>query len=259
MYTCIKNTLIIHPEFNDVLKDKMRTDMKKHERLIFANYKNKEEYEYKYIKPKKYSNENAQIKYAKQFHNLNSQYMCSKFNNKIDNTLPENIKYLQLGFSFNQSVDNLGSGLEDIVFGYEFNQRVDNLPFTIKSLIFGYSFNQTIDNIPCSIIYLELSYSFNQKLDDLPIGLETLIIGKNFSHNINCLPQTLVHLEIKSKYYNNDYYNKNVLNICALPKKLETIIFIEKNNCDEYGTKKIEKYNIHNIKYKFCKKNIDFY
>lgn len=256
MYVCIKNTLIIHPEFNDVLKGKMRTDMKKHERLIFANYKNKEEYEDKYIKPKKYSNDNAQLSHVKQFPNPYNQYMCSKFNNQIDNTLPENIKYLQLGYSFNQSVDNLGSGLEDIVFGYEFNQRVENLPFTIKSLIFGYSFNQTVDNIPCSIIRLELSYSFNQKLDDLPIGLEILVIGKNFSHNINCLPQTLVHLEIKSKYYNDDYYNKNLLNICALPKNLETIIFIDKN---KWNKTKIEKYDIHNIKYKFYKKNINFY
>ena len=41
------------------LKGKMRTYMKKHKRLIFANYRNKEEYEDKYIKPKKYSNDNA--------------------------------------------------------------------------------------------------------------------------------------------------------------------------------------------------------
>ena len=86
MYSCIKNTLIIHPEFNDELKGKMRTDMKKHERLIFANYKNKEEYEDKYIKPKKYSNDNAQLRHIQQFPYSKSQYMCSKFNNKIDNT-----------------------------------------------------------------------------------------------------------------------------------------------------------------------------
>ena len=259
MYSCIKNTLIIHPEFNDELKGKMRTDMKKHERLIFANYKNKKKYEDKYIKPKKYSNDNAQLKHIQQFPYSKSQYMCSKFNNEIDNTLPENIKYLQLGYSFNHTVDNLGSGLEHIVFGYEFNQRVDNLPFTIKSLIFGYSFNQTVDNIPCSIVRLELSYSFNQKIDDLPIGLEILVIGKNFSHNINCLPSTLVHLEIKSKYYNDDHYNKKVLNICALPKNLKEIDFIDKNRYNRYGGTKIEKYDIHNIKYKFGKKNIDFF
>ena len=257
MYICIKNALIIHPEFNDELKGKMRTDMKKHERLIFANHNNKEEYENIYIKKKKYLNVNAQLRHAKQFSNSTNKYMCSKFNDQIDNRLPENIKYLQLGYSFNQTVDNLGSGLEDIVFGYEFNRRVDNLPFTIKSLIFGYSFNQTVDNIPCSIIRIELSYMFNQKLDDLPIGLEILVIGKNFSHNINCLPRTLEHLEIKSKYYNNNHYNKNVLNICALPKNLKSIIFIDKNKDGE--SNKIEKYNIDNIKYKFCKKNIDFY
>lgn len=100
-----------------------------------------------------YSNE---IKIYKESNYYGDKFSYSKslFDKQIDHNLPSSIKYLRLGHSFNQTVDNLGTTLEEIIFGYNFNQHVDNLPFSIKSITFGYSFNQPVDNIPNSIIYI---------------------------------------------------------------------------------------------------------
>jgi len=251
MFIGIKDTLIIDWNFNDELNGKINKAIKTNSKLIFSDFEWKEKYEDIYINKKGiYKNT---IKLYK--HNLYN-YRGARFNKQIDNKLPFNVKYISLGHSFNQTVDNLGSGLEEIIFGYSFNQRVDNLPFTIKLLTFGYSFNKPVDNIPNSIIYLSLSYSFNCKLDNLPIGLETLCVGKNFSHNINCLPKTLKYLEIKSKYFNDKYYLTQVLNIYRLPKNLEIIVFKYKNHFNEETN---DKYNLDNIKYKFGKNKIITY
>lgn len=249
----IKDTLIIDYDFNDTLSGKINKAIKSCSKLIFSDFDSKEKYEDIYVKKKGIYNNTIKL-----YKHGSLKYKCSKFNQQIDHRLPSNVKYISLGHTFNQSVDNLGSTLEEIIFGYCFNSRVDNLPFTIKSLTFGYSFNQPVDNIPCTVTYLALSYSFNKTLDDLPLGLETLIIGKNFNHNINCLPRTLKYLEIKSKYYNDENYVKQVLNICRLPKTIENIVFKKKGNYyDENDTKQI--YNIDNIKYKFGKDEIKTY
>lgn len=253
MYYSIDEYIIFHPNFKNELDGKIKTIIGKHTKLIFSNFSCIDKYYDIYVKKKGiYSNE-IKIYKEKGYYN-NFSYSESKFNTQIDHNLPSSIKYLKLGHSFNQTVDNLGTTLEEIIFDYEFNKQVDNLPFSIKSITFGYSFNQSVDNIPNSIIYLSLSYSFNKKLDDLPIGLETLIVGKNFNHNINCLPKTLKFLEIKSKYYADSFYVKKYLNICALPKKLEEITL----HVDSYE-KKIQKFNIDNIKYQFGKEIIFLY
>lgn len=252
MYSNVKDALIFHPSYNQKFSNKILSTMKRYPKIIFAN----SEKQYKNICEKnKFQNEI--YFFEKQYYGNN---YCSKFNQQIDNTLPDNIQYIKLGYDFNQTVDNLPINITHLAFDYKFNQRVDNLPFSIKYLIFGYEFNQTVDNIPNSIIYLELSYLFNQKLDDLPIGLEKLIIGKKFSYNINCLPKTLKYLEITSQYYNCDHYNKYELNICALPKSLELIVF-NPNNYYDYIKLKIDKqiFNLDNIKYKFGKNKIITY
>ena len=213
MYYSIDDCIIFHPTFNNNINGKAKAIINKHTKLIFSNHAFVDSYHDIYVKKKNgvYLNHHQ--------NNCNG----SEFNKQIDNKLPNSIKYLDVGNSFNQSVDNLGMNLEEIVFGRAFNQPVDNLPFSIKSLTFGHSFNHPINNIPNSIVYLSLalSKSFNNKLDDLPIGLETLIIGNGFNHDMNCLPKTLTYLKIHSKYYNDDHYNKYDLNICSLPKKLK--------------------------------------
>ena len=252
MYLSIDEYIIFYPKFNGELDKKIKTIIGKHTKLIFGNFSCFDKYNDIYVKKKGiYSNEIKIFKYKGLRNDFS--YSGSLFDKQIDHNLPSSIKYLKLGHSFNQTVDNLGNTLEEIIFSYEFNQHVDNLPFSIKSITFGFSFNQPINNLPNNIIYISLSYSFNNKIDDLPIGLETLIIGKNFSLEINCLPKTLKFLVIKSKYYSDYAYLKNNINICALPKKLEEITF-----CNNFSYKN-EKFNIDNIKYRFGKKKMIYY
>ena len=85
-----------------------------------------------------------------------NQFMESRFNRPINN-LPNSIKTLKFGFSFDQSVDNLPNSIENLTFGYRFNQPVRNLPNSIKDLRFGIEFNESLDDLPFSIVRLTIA------------------------------------------------------------------------------------------------------
>jgi hypothetical protein len=236
MYTCLSNTIIIHPDFNDDLKGKIRTILKKYKRVVFSNFNCVDKYEDIYIRNKKFYKDEYNF-----FSQRNKIYMPSKFNKQIDHNLPENIECLELGHEFNLSVDGLPQTLKFIKFGHEFNQSIDNLPFSLNKLVLGHEFNQFVDNLPNSLISLELGYQFNKFVDDLPSGLESLVLGKLFNQNINNLPRSLVFLEIKSNYYND---------VRQLPKNLFDITFSYKIYSSDDNISQ-DKYNSENISYRF--------
>jgi len=142
--------------------------------------------------------------------------------------LPDSLKSIHFGFSFNQYLDNssLPKNLTKIIFGSMFNQFLDKnvLPDNLTELIFdsysrynntfvrnvlpkslvkltlGYKFNQPIyeDVLPCSLKYLKFGSYFNQNIvpRSLPENLEHLIFGERFNQQIlaNTLPFKLTHL-----------------------------------------------------------------
>lgn len=244
-YVSIDNTIIIEPNYDAPIDGKLAKIISTHTRLIFSNYVDNDKKYNVYMKGKYYDTYDFE-----NFKNLKSLY-----NKPIDGKLPQQIKSLILGWSFNQSADNLPTSLNCITFGHEFNQMVDNLPNTLKYLTFGFKFNQRADNLPNTIEYLSFGFEFNQKVEDLPNGILSIVFGELFSYSLNCLPTSTKFITIKNRYTNSDTER--------LPKSLEEITFVIgsndwKNYCREYKLHYeeyfIEKYNLENISWKFCRK-----
>lgn len=255
MFYYINNILFIHPKFNDELNKNIFNKFNNCQKIVFSNYsepslKNKyyNIYEGTYvrqqksIKSKNYSDKitycindyydllhDIYIK-SNKTENTYPNYDCyfngysvsnSQFNKKVNNIFPEQITSLILGWSFNQSVDNLPLSLKEITFGHEFNNLVDNLPFNLEIIIFGHKFNSPINNLPNSIKSLFLGNMFNQPIDDLPNTLERLHLGNSFDNQINNLPIGLLELTSTSTHLRNrrDIYcvpeNLKYIKICG--------------------------------------------
>jgi hypothetical protein len=88
--------------------------------------------------------------------------------------------------------------------GYSFNQSIDNLPLTIQNLTLGHSFNQSIDNLPNGIQNLTLSCNFNQEIDNLPSSINKITFhaykynkyNMKFNQEIKKIPQNLKIVDI---------------------------------------------------------------
>lgn len=261
MFYYINNILFIHPNFNNELNKKIFEKFINCEKIIFANYREPTFAKNKYynIYEGIYIRQNKSLKrgiYLQEttydvndyFDTLHDIYIkvkkdCdiypnydkkwygfdlsrSQFNKQVNNIFPEKITSLILGWSFNQSVDNLPLSLKEITFGYSFNQLVDNLPFNLEIIIFGHNFNNPINNLPNSIKYLLLGTMFNQPIDDLPNTLERLHLGSSFNNQINNLPIGLLELTSTSKYL------KKRTDIYHIPENLQTI-----NICGKFYAK----------------------
>ena len=81
-------------------------------------------------------------------------------------------------------------------FGAEFNEPIDNLPEGVEEIHFAYlsEYSHPLNNLPQSLKYLRLGVSYNQPLDFLPSGLETLIISYHFKHPMINFPIGLKRL-----------------------------------------------------------------
>ena len=121
---------------------------------------------------------------------MNRPPFFSEFNKPI-NFLPNNLKIIALGYSFNQPIV-LPNELEEFRMGYKFNQPIV-LPNTLKKLVIDGSFKQEID-LPFGLE--ELTLMCNHKvIDYLPHSLKTLNLGRYFDMDLDNLPTALHQLD----------------------------------------------------------------
>ncbi len=87
-----------------------------------------------------------------------------------------NNKILKFGPDFNEPLDNLPEGVEEIHFAHLsiFNHRLDNLPQSLKLLKLGTSYNQPLDFLPAGLETLIISYRFKYPMINFPVGLKNL-------------------------------------------------------------------------------------
>jgi len=123
------------------------------------------------------------------------------FNQSIDN-LPSGVEILTLGSEFNKPIDNLPSGLKYLFYyGWQFDSPIDYLPSNLKALTLYGNFDQIINFLPEKLERLELGFNFNQPLNNLPINLQELIIlNINYEYNLLNLPEKLIRIKISKKY-----------------------------------------------------------
>ena len=111
-------------------------------------------------------------------------YFGDSFNQSICDCLPNTITHINIGYSFNQSLDNLPSTIQCIYFGANniFNMPLDNLPEGLVDLDLNMcrNFNQPINKLPSSLEILKLGSEFQQSVDNLPPNLKKLFFGWYF-------------------------------------------------------------------------------
>ena len=115
--------------------------------------------------------------------------------------LPNNIKYLMLGDTFNKKIDIgiLPNGLEYLDFGYSYNEPIerDVIPHSVRTLLFGRNFNHPLNtnNLPTNLISLVVGYNFKQEFNE------------------NNMPSKLIHIicHLENKYLFQNVKNKLIL------------------------------------------------
>lgn len=85
-------------------------------------------------------------------------------------------KILRFDRDFNEPLDNLQDGVEEIYFDFNsiFNHRLDNLPQTLKFLKLGCMYNQPLDFLPAGLETLIISYYYKYSMLNFPPGLKRL-------------------------------------------------------------------------------------
>jgi hypothetical protein len=188
----------------------------------------------------------------------------SNYNYANDNNITDlMIKYkkVQIDDAFDVPIDFLPNGITHLNIGESFNQSIDNLPITLKSLIIskfrnvGYvKFNQPLDNLPYGLeyLYIDFTYVFDQSLRNLPATLKHFELrNKNYTKNIdvNSFPDSIETIKIKRLNY--DIINR-------LPANLKT--FNMNSDSANYGND--EEFDPESPEAKFINRfsgrNIDF-
>lgn len=157
------------------------------------------------------------------------------FNQPID-YLPDGITDLYLGQRFNKPINNLPQSLKklkissNIIAYTEFNQSLDNLPSGLETIdiLINKSFNQPIDNLPISLKKLVLiCQQFKQPINNLPCNLEELVIYMFDYENTHYLPGSLKNFNFKYNFDSVEITNK-VTNIIRknLVNKYPNILFL---------------------------------
>lgn len=141
--------------------------------------------------------------------NLKSLNLGINFIKKLED-LPDNLEHLSLGHRYNTQI-NLPNNLKSLSFGDAFNQKLE-LPNKLESLSFGYHFNKPLV-LPKSLKKLNLSTKFNQNIT-LNDGLEELFLGLHFNQALK-LPNSVKLLKVQ---------NKDILNKITLNKNV-TVLF----------------------------------
>jgi hypothetical protein len=106
------------------------------------------------------------------------------FNQSV-NKLP-NIKYLQIEHDVVDLVDNLPNSLEELVLGYYFGLQLDNLPNQLKKIYFKNEYDDCDDDD-----YDNNKSGYQYELNNLPESIEIIVLSKYYEHKICKLPKNL--------------------------------------------------------------------
>jgi len=179
--------------------------------------------------------------FGKKYLNYKYNYTKCNFNQNINGILPNSLKCLVLGSSFNQEIFKLPPNLKYLVLGgYNHETKKDLLPKSLKYLTFGYEFNKVLvpGILPESLELLKFDTPYNEKINKnvLPQSLKKLYFGNHFSqdlegvlsndlqeiilgsfynHSINNFPDSLKHMRLDS------FYGKEIE---KLPENLEHLV-----------------------------------
>jgi len=87
-----------------------------------------------------------------------------------------NEKIIRIGAEYNEPLDNLSEGVEEIYFDNEskFNHPLDNLPKSLKILKLGFFYNKPLDFLPAGLETLIISYYYKYPMINFPAGLKRL-------------------------------------------------------------------------------------
>ena len=145
------------------------------------------------------------IKYI-YYNNIFSNKVLSK---KIDlNILLDKIRYLDLGYYFNEKITKLPKELEELVFGFYYNKEIEKniLPSKLKRIKFGYKYNKEIKKnvLPEELEKIDFGYKFNKVIEEgvLPDNIKEIIFSYEFNKKIkkNVLPKNLKRLKFGFEY-----------------------------------------------------------
>jgi hypothetical protein len=145
--------------------------------------------------------------------------------NQIIPKLPDNIKYVTIGYRFLQDIINIGDHIECLEFTVSvFNFKLASFPKNLKELIIKVDKIENIDleNIPSRVEKLLIQCStFNQELTLDKINLKYLTINSLvFDKPLINLPQCLLELKLVSSVFDQPINN--------LPKGLDKLYISSK-------------------------------
>lgn len=133
-----------------------------------------------------------------------TRIIFGKFNQQIDNILPETLTHLRFGDKFNKPISvMLPQSLKHLTFGDEFDRPIDDiLPSELTHLTFGAYFDKPIvKTLPNTLTHLSFGFFFDQPINHvLPYGLTHLSFGYCYNQLIEFLPPTLTHLTLGVSY-----------------------------------------------------------
>jgi hypothetical protein len=130
---------------------------------------------------------------------------CDKFDQPINDYIPDSVTHLKFGRSFNCPILNcIPDSVTHLEFGLLFNQPIkDCIPNSLKHLKFGNFFNQSAQRcIPNSVTHLRFGKYYGQSIkNSIPDSVTHLVFGKYFNKSIeNRIPHSVTHLTLGTKF-----------------------------------------------------------
>lgn len=137
--------------------------------------------------------------------------------------LPENLKYLKIGFSYNYKLPPLPDKLEELLLMLDYNHPIYKFPKNLKKLILSNCYNHPIDKFPKHLRELQIGKSYSYQLPELPKSLIHLTYMSNHI-DLPQLPDSLNILHIgRNQYLNN------------LPTNLKSLYLMNNYNTELYN------------------------
>ena len=154
-----------------------------------------------------------QVQYTRAIENEYSTRAISHINTDMCSTVSAapwgNLRYVMFGRSFNLSINNLPSNVEEIYFHPKglFNQKITMLNCqNLRKIFFGKFFNQRIDCLPGNVKIIQFcdTSKFNRPIKKCPIKLQEIYFGQWFNQRSDALMELpdikKIQFAARSKY-----------------------------------------------------------